>query len=167
VLRRKFGFSRGCRKSPNLAGREGIWQKPGDSSLLPVIPMRFPAALLPAPGGRLSRSLAIGLLVLVGYLSLTPLPPAPAGLPDHSDLLVHLVMHMVLAGSIFLGLPRRGRARWGVALLLALVLELAQLWIPGRSFDGLDLGANLLGAVLGGGLMQWLIRSRGPRVNSC
>ncbi len=120
------------------------------------------AALLPPAGGAISRLLAAGVLGLVAYLSLTPVPPSPQGLPDHSDLIVHLGMHMVLAGSVFLSLPRWGWARWLVGLGLATGLEVAQFWIPGRVFDGLDLVANGLGALGGGGLGLWLIRHQRP-----
>lgn len=97
------------------------------------------------------RGAALALLALVAWLSLTPEPPVlEIPVPDFADLVVHAVMHTVLAAALMLGWPGAGRI--ALAYLLAVLLELGQLWVPGRLFDLRDMGANLAGAAWGAGL---------------
>lgn len=102
---------------------------------------------------------AAGLLlaVLVAIASLAPGGDAP--LPfAHADKLVHLVMHGLLAGW-FACLPSRRRAVQGLLLALlayGALLEIGQLFVPGRDFDLLDLGANAAGTAAGLSA-SWLI----------
>jgi hypothetical protein len=98
----------------------------------------------------LIRLLAIALVGLVAWLSLTPKPPSLPGLPESSDLAVHLAMHLAMAGTLLLGWPGAGRI--ALAIVLAVALEVAQFGIVGRHFSVADLLANLIGAGLGCGL---------------
>ena len=106
------------------------------------------------------RTLAIGLVALVCWLSLTPKPPGVPGLPANSDLAVHLVMHLAVAGSLMLGWPGAGRI--ALAYALAAGLELGQIAVPGRTVSAWDMAANLIGAAWGGGLAGAVARQVPP-----
>ena len=93
------------------------------------------------------RALALGLVALAAWLSLTPTPPKPEGLPGRADLAAHLAMHAGTAGALAAAFPPA--AARGAALGLALWLEAGQAQVGGRTFSLLDLGANLAGAALG------------------
>ena len=106
----------------------------------------------------LSRSCAlrttgwIGVAMIV-VLSLVPgwaRPHNQLGLPGEYE---HLVAYMLTAGT--LGLAYR-KATIRVLLLTLLVicaalLEIAQIWVPGRTAQLIDFGASSIGA--GGGLL--------------
>lgn len=94
-----------------------------------------------------SRGLALAVFAVVGWASLTPAPPSPAGLPSYADLVVHVAMHAALAWSLAQGWPRRGATL--AALVAAVALEGLQAGVPGRTFDPRDLAANLAGAAVG------------------
>lgn len=91
------------------------------------------------------RALALGVVALAVWLSLTPRPPAVAGLPSGSDLLVHLLMHAGVAWALLRAWPGAGPA----ALALAVALEAGQLAVPGRHFFFGDMAANMAGVALG------------------
>jgi VanZ family protein len=94
----------------------------------------------------------IGLAVIV-VLSLVPgwaRPHNALGLPGQYE---HLIAYMLTAGV--LGLAYR-KATMRAALLTlfvicAALLEIAQIWIPGRTGQLIDFGASSIGA--GGGLL--------------
>ena len=98
-------------------------------------------------------------LAAVCILSLLP----SEGMPDvrKFDKLGHLLAYGVLMALGLLAV--RGRdSQWPLlwALIgLGTVLELAQLWIPGRSFDWLDLGVNALGVGAGLAAMRLVARA--------
>ena len=96
------------------------------------------------------RVAALALLALVAWLSLTPTPPQFDGAPTRADLAVHATMHALLAASLMLGWPGAGRI--ALAYVLAVGLEIGQLFVPGRQFDLWDMAANLTGAAWGSGL---------------
>lgn len=107
------------------------------------------------------RAAAVATVLLVCWLSLTPRPPQPEGLPSGSDLLVHLAMHAAVAALLVTGW--RGRTAVApVCAALAIGLEAAQLAIPGRSFALADLAMNLLGAGLGWAAAKGLLRRSTP-----
>jgi VanZ family protein len=88
--------------------------------------------------------------IAVCVISLLPgdaLPP----LPDISDKVEHAACYAVLA--TLAGLAYRPVAPHGAALvgviLLGGALEIAQLWVPGRSAEWGDAGANTAGAIVG------------------
>jgi hypothetical protein len=93
------------------------------------------------------RSAALAVVALAVWLSLTPTPPKPGGLPAGSDLAAHLAMHCGVAFALSAAWPPSvARA---AAPALALWLEAGQAQVPGRTFSLLDLGANLCGVVIG------------------
>lgn len=105
---------------------------------------------------------ALLVLGLVAWLSLTPRPPPlPGMLPAREDLLAHVVMHVALAGALVIAWPRLWMA-FG-ALGLAVLLEVGQLYVVGRTFDWSDLVANLVGAAIGSGAALYVARFIPPR----
>jgi hypothetical protein len=108
----------------------------------------------------LARAAAVALLALVCWLSLTPKPPQIEGLPSDSDLAAHLLMHLAVGGSLMAGWPGAGRV--ALAWALAVLLEVAQLGVPGRTFSLWDMGANLIGASWGTGLLARWLDGRAP-----
>lgn len=95
------------------------------------------------------RLAAIAVVLLATWLSLTPRPPKIEGLPAGSDLAVHAIMHIGIAGALWMAWPTRKPWVIAATVLLAVGLEVGQLWVPGRVFSFGDLRANLAGAALG------------------
>lgn len=95
------------------------------------------------------RLAAIAVVLLATWLSLTPRPPRIEGLPRDSDLVAHALMHVGVAGALWMGWPRHKPRVIAAALALAVGLECGQIWVPGRVFEAGDLRANLAGAALG------------------
>ena len=110
------------------------------------------------------RVLLLGQIVLVCWLALTPRPP-----PEFDfgwDKLNHTLAFMALALAAWLAYPDSQRQR-GLSLagLLALggVIELLQLFVPGRSADWADLVGDALGIVAGallGAVLLWWASSQ-------
>jgi len=109
------------------------------------------------------------LFVLIGvvfYLAVTPAPPKTIDLGW--DKLNHLVAFAALTFAGRLGFPGERRVVWAVLLgMLALggLIEIAQYFVPGRSCEWLDLGADALGIVCGGASAQ-LAQALARRVGS-
>lgn len=99
--------------------------------------------------------LAIGwlLIALIGYISLTPSPPAPLHFP-YADKLEHLLAYALLMGWFC----QLYSARWQrICLALACIayggiIELLQGWSGYRLAEWADLLADSLGVALG-----WLL----------
>jgi VanZ family protein len=104
---------------------------------------------------------AIGWAVLTAVLLVAPgdsLPEMGGWLPPWleqvADKLVHALLFFVLGVLVFRCFQGLRDARRRVVLTAALclayaaVLELAQMWIPQRSWDPMDLVAGGLGAML-------------------
>ena len=103
---------------------------------------------------RLHRSLGPPLLWagLCAWLLLTPGRELPLG-PGWTDKPAHFVLFLVQGWLLFRGLRTSGRRRPAVAaaaatVLYASVLEVAQLWVPGRSWEWADLLAGAAGGLL-------------------
>jgi VanZ family protein len=89
-----------------------------------------------------------------------------------SDLAAHVLAFGLFAVLLYL-VWTRPRVRFGtLGLALATaglafgysaLLETLQLFIPQRQFSVQDLGANLLGALLGYGLARWAVPGSGRR----
>lgn len=101
------------------------------------------------PGSPLARLLAVLSVGLVAALSLTPRLILPEAAPDRTDLVLHWIMHMAMAFSLLYGWPGNRGTVCLLAVLLAGGLEVAQTDIPGRTFDWLDLAANVFGGATG------------------
>jgi VanZ family protein len=102
------------------------------------------------------RAFALATVALACWLSLTPLPPQPPGLPSGSDLVAHLLMHGGVGWALLRAWPS-GRGAPVAMLCLAIGLEAGQAPVPGRTLSAADLAMNLLGA---GG--AWLAMRRAP-----
>ena len=91
----------------------------------------------------------MGLVMLVIYLSVAPAPEVP-GVPGGDD-----VGHLLAYGTLMfwfmqLAANRGSRALIALALIaLGIALELAQLYVPGRTFELTDMVANASGVFLG------------------
>lgn len=91
------------------------------------------------------RIFALGVVGLACWLSLTPRPPQPPGLPSGSDLIAHLLMHAGVGWALLRAWPS-GSAAPVAMLCLAIGLEAAQALVPGRTLSAADLAMNLAGA---------------------
>jgi VanZ family protein len=117
------------------------------------------AALL-SPWGWLAAWAAAAAVTAIVYLAPQTAPPGDY----HADKIVHLLVFFML------GVPLRhaGLRPVGVAILvvvnvsLAVGLELAQSFVPGRQFGMLDIAANLMGLGLGVMTGMWLEASLAP-----
>ena len=97
----------------------------------------------------LARYVFIGGLIAVAALSLVPVEKMPGvGL---SDKLGHFLAYAALGLTGALGYAGRWRPLAVVLAIVALglVLECLQLFVPGRTFSGLDIVANIIGTALG------------------
>ena len=101
---------------------------------------------------RLARFLRILWLVGMVLAAVAMWVPSPY-LPQEgiSDKLMHGVIFTLLAV-----LPTVSQPTWllsvglGLSMIpFSIVLEIGQLWVPGRSFEVLDIEANTLGVLLG------------------
>lgn len=92
-------------------------------------------------------------MLAVLLLSPAELLPEVAG-PDWLDKLLHAVVFAIHCALLARGLAGVGRrvatvaAAALISALYALLLETAQLWIPGRSWEWWDVAAGLAGVAL-------------------
>jgi VanZ family protein len=119
------------------------------SSLLPTNPLpRRLAALIHAR--RQWQWLLFALVALVCYLAFAPQPPKEADLGW--DKLNHTTAFAVLtlAGCFGYAGSRRS-VLWVLVGMLALggLIEIVQYFVPGRSADWVDLGADAIGMAIG------------------
>jgi len=114
------------------------------------------------------RVLLIVLLVAVSYLALTPRPPEDLDLGW--DKLNHIAAFTALAFTASMAHPESARLRlWWLVTLLAFggLIEIVQLFVPGRSGDLPDLLGDAIGVALGAAIAAAVLRSaisRPPRV---
>jgi len=87
------------------------------------------------------RNDALLLVYLVFLLLLNLSPRVPTAPVENSDKLAHFAM--------FLLLGLLGSARWPYLLPVPFLTEPLQLFVPGRTFSFADMGANLIGFILG------------------
>ena len=113
------------------------------------------AALLDA---RLFWKFCLGVLIAaVAYLALTPTPPS--ALTTGWDKLNHVLAFVALSWSACLGSGGSRRWLWRLAIgLLAFgaLIEIAQLYVPGRSSEWGDLLADTIGIGFGTALALML-----------
>jgi hypothetical protein len=97
----------------------------------------------------LFRAAGWACVVAIVVLSLVPGVARPdTGLPGQID---HTIAYCGTAGLLGLGYPA-AKSRFGtiaMLVLLAAVLEVAQLWIPGRDSQFIDFGTSAAGTCLG------------------
>ncbi len=119
-------------------------------------PQTHPLARTLAAAINAHRQWQMLLFVLVGvvlYLAVTPEPPKPADLGW--DKLNHLAAFAALTFAGCLGFPGVQRVVWRVLpgmLALGGLIEIVQYFVPGRSCEWLDLGADALGIAFGAAL---------------
>jgi VanZ family protein len=96
------------------------------------------------------RALWITAMLLVLVTALIPVPTLRE-LPSHTDKLVHLLCYFVL--GLLAVLSQRGSgARLAAATAMAafgIVVELLQGLLPWRSFEWMDIVANVAGVAIG------------------
>jgi VanZ family protein len=97
----------------------------------------------------LIRAVGWACIVALVILSLVPGGDRPhTGLPGQIE---HVIAYCGTAAALGLGYPT-AKARFGfvgMLALLAVVLEMAQQWIPGRHSQFIDFAASSAGACLG------------------
>lgn len=104
-------------------------------------------------------------MAAIFYLSAQPkLPEIVSGIfvinnEDHTDKVKHFAAYAVLGALVWRALSRH-RPRWwqvlvttAYAVVYGLTDEYHQVFVPGRSFDLLDLSADTLGALAAAGLL--------------
>jgi VanZ family protein len=93
----------------------------------------------------------VGLLAVTA-LSVIPITAAPS--MGVSDKIGHFLAYLALGTAGVLGFSGMKRPLAVVLAIIAFgfVLECIQLFVPGRMFSGLDMIANVTGAVVGAGL---------------
>lgn len=123
-------------------------------------PGRFARAITTGPAAVQSwRALLALLVVVVGYLALTPYPPA--GIDTGWDKLNHVLAFTALAFSASLSCPTSpGARRLLLCALLAYggAIEIAQSFVPGRSAEWGDLLADALGIASGAVIAAVVVR---------
>ena len=103
-------------------------------------------------------------LTLVTWLALTPQPvPMTPGLM--LDKWSHLLAFLILAFLADASWPDRpfNLGKWGFLVAYGIALELIQMQIPNRVFDGADIVANVLGVGLYAFVVIRLLRATGYR----
>ena len=137
----------------------------------------MPDSLAPRPT-RLAGGLALSLVALIAAGSLYPfsgwrdngLPPWAflfSGWPRYwtaNDLVVNVLAYLPLGALVSIGIARRvprlpaALLAWLACVLLGLVVEMLQHYLPSRIPSQFDLLCNAAGAALGAGLAAWLAR---------
>ena len=104
------------------------------------------------------------LIVTVSYLALVPTPPA--SLDSGWDKLNHMLAFTALACSGCLSYPFSGRRRtlmlFGL-LIFGGLIELLQLFVPGRSSEWGDLLADSIGIACGALIAACVLRAASTR----
>ena len=114
------------------------------------------------------RMLLLVLIVAVGYLALTPLPPPVIDLGW--DKLNHMVAFGALGFSASLGCPASRRVRLLLFIMLFAyggLIEVLQQFVPGRTCEWADLFADSVGIALGAVMAAGLVRkasSKAPAI---
>ncbi|MEX1000328.1 MAG: VanZ family protein [Thermodesulfobacteriota bacterium] len=99
-----------------------------------------------------------GYILLVIFLSLIPTAAIGAGM--HSDKLAHFLAYGGMGFLAYISVQSRHKKVYLFIFIISLgvVLELFQLYIPGRSASFFDIVANTLGATMGY-LVVWIVIS--------
>ncbi|HET8744170.1 MAG TPA: VanZ family protein [Ramlibacter sp.] len=76
--------------------------------------------------------------------------------------LAHLIAFLVVGFAARLAMPGRSRATLAIIVAVAIVSEIAQFWVPGRTPRMSDVGVDVAGTLAGAacaGLLLWLSRA--------
>jgi len=104
-------------------------------------------------------------MLLIFYISSIPYLEQPLSIREpHAPFLEHILEYSLLGFLVFLGLLSRGNIPIRNAILLAILIssiygisdEIHQIFVPGRTFDILDITADLSGSVIGAVVGNWL-----------
>jgi VanZ family protein len=88
------------------------------------------------------------LLAVFIYLGLTPSPEN--SVPMFNDKLMHFTGYCIAGGSISFAFPLwKIWQRASFLILFSIAIEISQHFMPPRTFDYFDIGANSSGVVLG------------------
>ncbi|HKI47731.1 MAG TPA: VanZ family protein [Desulfobacteria bacterium] len=103
-------------------------------------------------------------VAMVIYLSLTPRIDFPYDF-DNADKVYHMLAYLWVAALPFFAFlsPKAALAGTLSMVPLGACLEIAQYYVPGRSFSLADMAANCLGVILGIWLAAWAKRLRFSR----
>ncbi len=103
-------------------------------------------------------------MAMVTYLSLTPRIDFPYDF-DNADKVYHMLAYLWLAALPFFAFlsPKAALAATLGMIPLGAGLEIAQYYVPGRSFSLADMAANCLGVILGIWLARYAKRFRFSR----
>jgi VanZ family protein len=110
---------------------------------------------------RIWQLLLLVLGLAVCYLAMSPAPPRTVDLGW--DKLNHISAFAALAMAACFGFAESRRTlRWALLGLLAFggLIEIVQLYVPGRSCEWNDLAADAIGVVIGAALALYLLRLR-------
>jgi VanZ family protein len=127
---------------------------------LPILEQLARAIAGATAAARTWRTLLLLLVVAVSYLALTPAPPER--LDTGWDKLNHMLAFTALAFSAYLGYPAHRGTR--LLLLFALLafgglIEVLQLFVPGRSSEWGDLLADSIGIACGAVIAAYVLRA--------
>lgn len=98
-----------------------------------------------------------------GALALAVMPYG--GPPDHLQAYAHSGAFFVISFLLAFGMPHRPWGGLATAFILGLVIEGAQIFVPGRSASLGDLAANLAG-ILAGGLFYGAVKLAAMRLRA-
>ena len=97
------------------------------------------------------------LLVVFTYLGLTPSPENTV--PMFNDKLMHCSGYFVAGTSISFAFPYWSFLQRAAFLIIySCGIEVGQYFMPPRTFDVFDIGANTTGVILGLGLIMFLVK---------
>ncbi|HOK10156.1 MAG TPA: VanZ family protein [Candidatus Hydrogenedens sp.] len=115
--------------------------------------------------------------VFIFWISIQPITMETPELFPYQDKIIHTFLYMLLAGIIAIGLVRAderhtlikiGCISVMVPFIYGIFIEICQIFVPTRSFELLDIFANLCGAVIGTMVIlllsllfnKWILRQR-------
>ena len=117
-----------------------------------------------AAASRTWRAFLVVLVVKVSYLALVPAPPVSIDLGW--DKLNHMLAFTTLAFSGYLSYPfstgRRALILFGL-LIFGGLIEVLQLFVPGRSSEWADLLADSIGIACGALIAAYVLRAASAR----
>ena len=109
---------------------------------------------------RIAGWAALGWAAAMAWLTRLPTPPDPGPNFPGKDKLIHATLYAVLGALTAVAISGRLRRPWplviataAVALAYGCIDEIHQSFVPGRVADIADVAADLVGGLVGGGLI--------------